>query len=205
RKILDDPEASPNDKFVALELLKNANIAAGGILPGCQDTGTAIVMGKKGQYVVTGGGDEEALARGVFETYTTANLRYSQLAPLDMYREANTGSNLPAQIEIYATDGDAYKFLFMAKGGGSANKSYLYQETKALLNPDTLLPFLEAKIRSLGTAACPPYHLAIVIGGTSAEYTLKVAKLASARYLDSLPTEGNKLGRAVRDRALEAE
>ena len=204
-KILDDPEASPNDRFVALELLKNANIAAGGILPGCQDTGTAIVMGKKGQYVVTGGGDEEALARGVFETYTTANLRYSQLAPLDMYREANTGSNLPAQIEIYATDGDAYKFLFMAKGGGSANKSYLYQETKAVLNPQSLLAFLDAKMRALGTAACPPYHLAVVVGGTSAEYTLKVAKLASARYLDDLPPEGNKLGRAFRDRGLEAE
>jgi fumarate hydratase, class I len=205
RKILDDAEASPNDKFVALELLRNANIAAGGVLPGCQDTGTAIVMGKKGQYVVTGGGDEEAVARGVFDVYTTSNLRYSQLAPLDLYREANTGSNLPAQIEIYATDGDAYKFLFMAKGGGSANKSLLFQETKALLNPDSLMKFLDAKLRSLGTAACPPYHLAIVIGGTSAEYTLKVAKLASARYLDGLPAEGNKLGRGFRDHALEAQ
>jgi len=205
RKILDDPEASANDRFVALELLKNASIAAGGVLPGCQDTGTAIVMGKKGQYVFTGGGDEAALARGVFETYTTANLRYSQLAPLDMYREANTGSNLPAQIEIYATDGDAYKFLFFAKGGGSANKSLLFQETKALLNPDSLMKFLEAKMRSLGTAACPPYHLAIVIGGPSAEYCLKVAKLASARYLDTLPAEGNELGRGFRDRALEAD
>jgi fumarate hydratase class I len=203
--ILDDHEASPNDRFVALELLKNANIAAGGVLPSCQDTGTAIVMGKKGQLVFTGGGDEQAIARGIFDTYATSNLRYSQLAPLDMYREVNTGTNLPAQIEIYATDGDAYKFLFMAKGGGSANKSYLYQETKALLNPDSLLSFLDAKIRSLGTAACPPYHLAIVVGGTSAEHTLKVAKLASARYLDGLPTEGNQLGRAIRDRVLEEQ
>jgi fumarate hydratase class I len=205
RKILDDPEASANDRFVALELLKNANIAAGGVLPGCQDTGTAIVMGKKGQLVFTGGGDEEAIARGVFDTYTTANLRYSQLAPLDMYREANTGQNLPAQIDLYATDGDEYELLFFAKGGGSANKSLLFQETKALLNPDSLMKFLEAKLRSLGTAACPPYHLAIVIGGTSAEYSLKVAKLASARYLDTLPVEGNKLGRGFRDRALEAD
>jgi fumarate hydratase class I len=204
-RILDDREASPNDHFVALELLKNANIAAGGVLPSCQDTGTAIVMGKKGQLVFTGGGDEAAIARGIFDTYAISNLRYSQLAPIDTYREVNTGTNLPAQIEIYATDGDAYKFLFMAKGGGSANKSYLFQETKALLNPDSLLAFLDAKIRSLGTAACPPYHLAIVIGGTSAEYTLKVAKLASARYLDSLPTEGNKLGFGIRDRALEAQ
>ncbi|MEP6652150.1 MAG: fumarate hydratase, partial [Myxococcales bacterium] len=203
--ILDDPEASPNDRFVALELLKNANIAAGGVLPSCQDTGTAIIMGKKGQFVFTGGGDEAAIARGVFNTYATSNLRYSQLAPLDTYREVNTGTNLPAQIELYATDGDAYKFLFMAKGGGSANKSYLFQETKALLNPDSLMTFLEAKLRSLGTAACPPYHLAIVIGGTSAEHTLKVAKLASARYLDGLPSEGNKLGRALRDKQLEAD
>jgi fumarate hydratase class I len=201
--ILKDPEASPNDRFVALELLKNANIAAGFILPSCQDTGTAIVMGKTGLYVFTGGGDEEAIARGVWGTYHTENLRYSQLAPLDTYKEANTNNNLPAQIEIFATDGDAYKFLFMAKGGGSANKSYLYQETKALLNPEGLLSFVEAKIRSLGTAACPPYHLAVVIGGTSAEYTLKVAKLASARYLDTLPAEGNKLGRGFRDRELE--
>ncbi len=203
--ILDDPEASANDRFVALELLKNANIAAGGVLPSCQDTGTAIVMGKKGQYVFTGGGDEAAIARGVFDTYRTANLRYSQMAPLDMYKEVNTGNNLPAQIEIYATDGDAYKFLFMAKGGGSANKSYLFQETKALLNPQSLLAFLDAKMRTLGTAACPPYHLAIVIGGTSAEYTLKTAKLASARYLDTLPTEGNELGRGFRDVELEQE
>jgi fumarate hydratase class I len=201
--ILRDPEASQNDRFVALELLKNANIAAAGVLPSCQDTGTAIVMGKKGQYVVTGGGDEEAIARGVFDTYRTANLRYSQMAALDMYKEVNTGNNLPAQIEIFATDGDAYKFLFMAKGGGSANKSYLYQETKAVLNPDSLLAFVEAKIRSLGTAACPPYHLAVVVGGTSAEHTLKVAKLASARYLDTLPGEGNALGRGFRDRELE--
>src|SRR4029079_404229 len=156
KKILDDGDASPNDKFVALDLLKNANIAAGGVLPMCQDTGTAIVMGKKGQYVVTGGGDEESIARGIFETYRTSNLRYSQMAPLDMYREKNTGSNLPAQIEIFATDGDAYKFLFMAKGGGSANKSYLFQETKALLNPESLMTFLEQKLKSLGTAACPP-------------------------------------------------
>ncbi|HWA77735.1 MAG TPA: fumarate hydratase [Polyangiaceae bacterium] len=202
-RILKDPEATPNDKFVALELLKNANIAAGYVLPSCQDTGTAIVMGKKGQFVFTGGGDEAAIARGVYDVYETSNLRYSQLAPLDMYREKNTGTNLPAQIEIFATDGDAYKFLFMAKGGGSANKSYLYQETKALLNPDSLLRFCADKIKALGTAACPPYHLAVVIGGTSAEYTLKVAKLASARYLDSLPTSGNELGRGFRDLELE--
>jgi len=203
--ILRDPEASANDRFVALELLKNANIAAAGILPSCQDTGTAIIMGKKGQGVYTGGGDEAALARGVFDTYATSNLRFSQLAPLDTYREVNTGTNLPAQIEIFATDGDAYTFLFMAKGGGSANKSYLYQETKALLNPDSLMAFLDAKLRGLGTAACPPYHLAVVIGGPSAEYTLKVAKLASTRYLDGLPPEGNPGGRGFRDRALEAQ
>jgi len=199
RAILDDPEASANDHFVALELLKNANIAAGGILPGCQDTGTAIVTGKKGQYVVTAGGDEAAIARGVFDTYAEANLRYSQVAPLDMFEEKNTGNNLPAQIELYATDGDEYHFLFMAKGGGSANKSLLFQETKALLNPKSLAAFLDQKLRSLGTAACPPYHLAVVIGGTSAEQTLKTAKLASARYLDGLPTTGNALGRAFRD------
>jgi fumarate hydratase class I len=204
RRILDDPEASDNDRFVALDLLKNAAIAAGGVLPMCQDTGTAIVMGKKGQYVFTGGGDEAAIARGVFDTYRTANLRYSQLAPLDMYTEVNTGNNLPAQIEILATDDDTYKFLFMAKGGGSANKSYLYQETKSLLNPASLLTFLEKSIRAIGTSACPPYHLAVVIGGTSAEHTLKVAKLASARYLDTLPREGNRLGRAFRDAELEA-
>jgi fumarate hydratase class I len=205
RAILDDPEASPNDKFVSLDLLKNANIAAGFVLPSCQDTGTAIVMGKRGQQVLTAGNDEAAIARGVYETYLESNLRYSQMAPLDMYKEVNTGTNLPAQIEIFATDGDAYKFLFMAKGGGSANKSYLYQETKALLNPKSLLEFVDAKIRALGTAACPPYHLAIVVGGPSAEYTLKTAKLASARYLDTLPTEGNEGGRGFRDLALEAE
>ncbi|MDI1482884.1 fumarate hydratase [Polyangium sp. y55x31] len=204
-RILEDPEASANDRFVALELLRNANIAAGFVLPSCQDTGTAIVMGKKGQYVLTEGSDEAAIARGVADTYRTTNLRYSQLAPLDMYREVNTKTNLPAQIEIFATEGDAYKFLFMAKGGGSANKSYLYQETKALLNPESLLAFVEQKIRALGTAACPPYHLAVVVGGTSAEQTLKVAKLASARYLDTLPTEGNELGRGFRDVELERQ
>ncbi len=205
RSILDDPEASANDRFVALELLKNANIAAGGILPGCQDTGTAIIMGKKGQYVITPGGDDAALSRGVFDTYAESNLRYSQVAPLDMFEEKNTGNNLPAQIELYSVDGDEYHFLFMAKGGGSANKSLLFQETKALLNPKSLAAFLDAKLRSLGTAACPPYHLAIVIGGTSAEQTLKVAKLASARYLDHLPTSGNNLGRAFRDLEWEAK
>jgi fumarate hydratase class I len=204
RAILDDKDASPNDHFVALELLKNANIAAGGILPGCQDTGTAIVMGKRGQHVLTRGDDEAAIARGVFDTYAQANLRYSQVAPLDMFEERNTGNNLPAQIELYATDGDEYHFLFMAKGGGSANKSLLFQETKALLNPSSLTAFLDAKLRSLGTAACPPYHLAVVIGGTSAELALKTAKLASARYLDELPTSGNALGRAFRDLEWEA-
>ena len=199
RAILDDKDASPNDHFVALELLKNANIAAGGVLPGCQDTGTAIVMGKRGQLVLTAGDDEAAIARGVFDTYAEANLRYSQVAALDMFEEKNTGNNLPAQIELYATDGDEYHFLFMAKGGGSANKSLLFQETKALLNPASLTAFLDQKLRSLGTAACPPYHLAIVIGGTSAELALKTAKLASARYLDELPTTGNALGRAFRD------
>ena len=203
RKIFDDPEASDNDRFVALDLLKNASIAAGGVLPMCQDTGTAIVKGKKGQYVFTGGGDEAAIARGVADTYTNTNLRYSQLAPLTMYDEKNTGNNLPAEIEINAVDGDAYKFLFMAKGGGSANKSYLYQETKALLNPDSLMKFLDEKIRTLGTAACPPYHLAIVVGGTSAESALKTAKLASARYLDALPTSGSATGRGFRDLELE--
>jgi len=205
RNILEDPEASGNDKFVALDLLKNAVIAADGVLPMCQDTGTAIVMGKKGQAVLTAGRDEEALSRGIYETYRDRNLRYSQLAPLDMYREKNTGNNLPAQVELFATDGDAYKFLFMAKGGGSANKSYLFQETKALLNPDSLMKFLEAKVKTLGTAACPPYHLAIVVGGTSAEHALKTAKLASAHYLDSLPTTGNDAGRGFRDVELEAQ
>jgi fumarate hydratase, class I len=205
RAILDDPEASANDHFVALDLLRNANIAAGGVLPMCQDTGTAIVKAKKGQYVLTPGGDEEAIARGVHDTYQSSNLRYSQMAPLDMYREVNTDNNLPAEIEIAAVDGDTYKFLFMAKGGGSANKSYLYQETKALLNEASLLKFVNEKIRTLGTAACPPYHLAIVVGGTSAEYALKTAKLASARYLDTLPTTGNELGRGFRDIDLEAK
>lgn len=203
KNILEDPEATSNDRFVALELLKNANIAAGFILPSCQDTGTAIVVGKKGQNVFTGFNDEQAIAQGIFDTYRKSNLRYSQVAPLDMYNEVNTGNNLPAQIELYATEGDEYKFLFMAKGGGSANKSYLFQETKALLNPTSLVSFLEKKIKTLGTAACPPYHLAIVIGGTSAEYTLKVAKLASARFLDTLPTSGNKLGQGFRDLELE--
>ncbi|MFI5306324.1 MAG: fumarate hydratase [Polyangiales bacterium] len=204
RKILDDPEASDNDRFVALDLLKNASISAGGVLPMCQDTGTAIVMGKKGQQVWTSGNDEEALARGIFQTYAQSNLRYSQLAPLSMYEEKNTGTNLPAQIEIYAEPGDAYKFLFIAKGGGSANKSFLYQETKAVLNPKSLRAFLDDKLRTLGTAACPPYHLAVVIGGTSAEHTLKTVKLASTHYLDELPTSGNALGRGFRDLELEA-
>jgi fumarate hydratase class I len=203
RAILDDPEASPNDVFVATELLKNACIAAGGILPSCQDTGTAIVKGKKGELVLTGGGDREAIARGIFRTYAEDNLRYSQMAPLTTYDEKNTGTNLPAEIEIESVDGDAYKLLFMAKGGGSANKSLLFQETKALLNPDSLLRWLDEKLRTLGTAACPPYHLALVIGGTSAEQSLKTAKLASARYLDSLPRTGNELGRGFRDVELE--
>ncbi|NBW91039.1 MAG: fumarate hydratase [Actinobacteria bacterium] len=201
--IMVDPEASDNDRFVALDLLKNASIAAGGVLPMCQDTGTAIVKGKKGQFVFTGGGDEEAISRGVYNTYLTSNLRYSQLAPLSMYEEVNTNTNLPAEIKISAVDGDEYKFLFMAKGGGSANKSYLFQETKALLNEKSLLPWAFEKMKTLGTAACPPYHLAIVIGGTSAEYAVETAKLASARYLDSLPTSGSKLGHAFRDLDLE--
>jgi fumarate hydratase class I len=204
RAILEDPEASPNDRYVARDLLQNANIAAGGVLPMCQDTGTAIVMGKRGQQVLTDGRDEEHLARGVYDAYTTLNLRYSQMAPLTMWDEKNTGSNLPAQIELYATDGDAYKFLFMAKGGGSANKSYLYQETKAVLNPTRMASFLEEKIRAIGTSACPPYHLAIVIGGTSAEYALKTAKYASARYLDTLPTAGSIDAHGFRDLELEA-
>jgi fumarate hydratase, class I len=205
RAILDDPDASPNDRFVALDLLKNVCISAGGVLPMCQDTGTAIVKGKKGQFVFTGGGDEAAIARGVFETYQTDNLRYSQLAPLTMWDEKNTDNNLPAEIKISAVDGDTYALLFMAKGGGSANKTFLYQETKALLNPKRLATFLDEKLRSLGTAACPPYHLAIVVGGMSAEYTLKVAKLASARYLDTLPTSGSAQGHAFRDRDLEQQ
>jgi fumarate hydratase class I len=203
--ILEDPEASPNDVFVATELLKNACIAAGGVLPSCQDTGTALVKGKKGERVLTGGNDREAIARGIFRTYADDNLRYSQLAPLTTYEEKNTGTNLPAEIEIEAVAGDTYKLLFMAKGGGSANKSLLFQETKALLNPDSLMRWLDEKLRTLGTAACPPYHLALVIGGTSAEMTLKTAKLASARYLDTLPTEGNALGQGFRDVELEAQ
>ena len=205
RRILDDPEASANDRFVALDLLKNANIAAGGVLPMCQDTGTAIVMGKRGELVLTGGDDEYWLSKGIQDTYATSNLRYSQMAPLTMWEERNTGTNLPAQIELYATGGDAYKFLFMAKGGGSANKSYLFQETKAVLNPASMMRFLDEKLRTLGTAACPPYHLAVVVGGTSAEYALKTAKYASARYLDSLPTEGSELGHGFRDLELEQE
>ncbi|MFF3864347.1 fumarate hydratase [Micromonospora sp. NPDC001898] len=209
RSIIDDPAASPNDRFVALDLLRNANIAAGGVLPMCQDTGTAIVMGKRGRHVLTDGGDAEAISRGVYQAYTKLNLRYSQLAPLTMWDERNTGSNLPAQVEIYAEDPDghpdAYKFLFMAKGGGSANKSYLYQETKALLNPTRMMQFLEEKLRLIGTSACPPYHLAVVIGGTSGEYALKTAKYASAKYLDALPTSGSMTAHGFRDLELEAE
>ena len=203
RDILDDPDASDNDRFVALDLLKNANIAAGGVLPMCQDTGTAIVMGKKGQSVWTTGDDAEALSRGVFKTYTETNLRYSQLAPLGMFEEANTKCNLPAQIDLYATGGDSYEFLFMAKGGGSANKTYLVQSTPSMLREDLLLELLEEKIKSLGTAACPPYHLAVVVGGTSAEVNLKTVKMASARYLDSLPTSGSEGGHAFRDLEFE--
>ncbi len=204
-KILTDPEASENDKFVALTMLRNAEVAAKGQLPVCQDTGTAICMGKKGQNVYTGGNDEEAISKGVYQTYTENNLRYSQNAPLNMYDEVNTGCNLPAQIDLYAVDGDEYKFLFVAKGGGSANKTYLYQETKALINPKTLVPFLVEKMKSLGTAACPPYHVAIVIGGTSAEMNLATVKKASVKYLDNLPTEGNELGHAFRDLELEKQ
>src|SRR3954462_2644523 len=204
-KILDDRDASDNDRFVALDLLKNANIAAGGVLPMCQDTGTAIIKAKKGQFVLTGGGDEAAIARGVYNTYLTSNLRYSQMAALTMYEEKNTGNNLPAEIKIAAVDGDAYKFLFIAKGGGSANKSYLFQETKALLNEKTLLPWLFEKMKTLGTAACPPYHLAVVIRGTSAEFAVETAKLASTHYLDELPNEGSADGHAFRDRDLEAK
>ena len=203
--ILNDPEASENDKYVALQFLRNSDIAAKGILPTCQDTGTAIIMGKKGQRVWTGGGDEAALAQGVYNTYIQDNLRYSQNAPLDMYKEVNTGTNLPAQIDLYATDGDEYKFLCIAKGGGSANKTYLYQETKALITPAKLKNYLVEKMRTLGTAACPPYHIAFVIGGTSAEATLKTVKLASARYYDDLPTAGNEHGQAFRDVQLEQE
>jgi fumarate hydratase class I len=203
--ILHDPEASENDKYVALQFLKNAEIAAKGILPTCQDTGTAIIMGKKGQRVWTGGGDEAALSQGVYNTFIEDNLRYSQNAALDMYKEVNTGTNLPAQIDLYSVDGDEYKFLCIAKGGGSANKTYLYQETKALLAPGKLTNYLVEKMRSLGTAACPPYHIAFVIGGTSAESTLKTVKLASTHYYDSLPTEGNEHGQAFRDVQLEQE
>jgi fumarate hydratase class I len=209
RRIIDDPESSGNDRFVALDLLKNVNISAGGVLPMCQDTGTAIVMGKKSEGVLTGADDGQAISRGVYDAYTRLNLRYSQLAPLSTYEEKNTGTNLPAQIELYSTpakDGSPeYKVLFMAKGGGSANKSFLFQETKAILNPTRMLTFLDEKIRSLGTAACPPYHLAVVIGGTSAEYALKTAKYASAHYLDNLPTEGSMSAHGFRDLELEEE
>ena len=207
--ILTDPEASPNDRFVALDLLKNANIAAGGILPMCQDTGTAIVMGKRGKRVWTSGEDAEHLSAGIFDAYQKLNLRYSQLAPITMWEERNTGNNLPAQIEIYADDHagheESYDFLFMAKGGGSANKSFLYQETVALLNPESFATFLDEKLRSIGTAACPPYHLAVVIGGTSAEFAVKTAKYASARYYDSLPVHGSPTGHGFRDLAMEQE
>lgn len=213
-KILDDPEATDNDRFVARTLLENANVSAGMVLPSCQDTGTAIVLGKKGQQVWTHGGkgddgapggDEAALSRGIHRTYTETNLRYSQVAPITTYEEVNTGTNLPAQIDLMAVDGDEYNFLVMTKGGGSANKTFLYQETKALLNPETLLGFIGEKIKTLGTSACPPYHLAIVIGGTSAEMNLKTVKLASARYLDGLPQRGSELGHAIRDAELEAQ
>ena len=205
RLILDDPEASANDRFVALQLLKNANVSAGMVLPSCQDTGTAIVLGKKGQYVWTTGDDHAAISEGIGRTFTETNLRYSQMAPLSMYDEKNTGDNLPAQIELYAEEGDEYEFLFLTKGGGSANKTFLYQETKALLNPKTLLAWIDKETRKLGTSACPPYHLAIVIGGMSAEFTLKTVKLASAKYLDALPTSGNARGRAFRDLELEQQ
>jgi len=203
--ILEDPESSENDRYVALEMLKNAVISAEGIFPMCQDTGTAIVLSKKGQQVWTGFSDEEAISRGIFNAYTKNNLRYSQNAPLSMYDEKNTGCNLPAQIELYATEGDSYKFLFIAKGGGSANKTFLFQETKATLTPEKLLDFMKAKMKTLGTAACPPYHLAFVIGGTSAELNLKTVKLATAGYLDSLPTKGDATGHAFRDIELEAK
>ena len=203
--ILEDPEATENDRTIALTLLRNAEVSAHGVLPFCQDTGTAIILGKKGQGVWTGGGDEAALAQGVYNTYTQENLRYSQVAPLSMYEEVNTGCNLPAQIDLMASDGDAYEFLFVAKGGGSANKSFLFQETKALLNPANLQKFCIEKMGTLGTSACPPYHIAIVIGGTSAEMTMKTVKLASTKYYDSLPTSGNRHGRAFRDKALETK
>ncbi|KDN20081.1 fumarate hydratase [Amycolatopsis rifamycinica] len=206
RAIVDDPEASGNDRFVAMDLLRNAAISAGGVLPMCQDTGTAIVIGKRGEGVLTGGDDERALSQGIYDAYQQLNLRYSQMAPLTFWDERNTGTNLPAQIELYHKEGDpTYEFLFMAKGGGSANKTFLYQETKAVLNPKRLARFLDEKLRSLGTAACPPYHLAVVVGGMSAEFNLKVAKLASARYLDNLPQEGSELGHAFRDPDLEQQ
>jgi len=207
RAIIDDPEASGNDRFVATDLLRNACVSAGGVLPMCQDTGTAIVVGKKTETVLTGGTDEAAVSRGIFEAYDQLNLRYSQMAPISFWDERNTGTNLPAQVELYSVPGQQpkYEFLVMAKGGGSANKTFLYQETKALLNPKRLAAFLDEKLRSLGTAACPPYHLAVVVGGMSAEYTLKVAKLASARYLDTLPTTGSELGHAIRDPELEQQ
>jgi fumarate hydratase, class I len=209
RSIIEDPEASPNDRFVALDLLKNANISAGGILPMCQDTGTAIVMGKRGQQVLTAGDDEEHLSRGIYDAFQKLNLRYSQLSPMSMWEERNTGTNLPAQIEIYADTHPGheaqYEFLFMAKGGGSANKSFLFQETTALLNPAKFAAFLDEKLRSIGTAACPPYHLAVVVGGTSAEYALKTAKYASAHYLDGLPVHGSAAGHGYRDLAMELE
>ena len=205
RDILDDPEASANDRFVALQLLKNANVAASMVLPSCQDTGTAIVIGKKGQDVWTDGDDEAAISEGVHRTFTETNLRYSQMAPLDMYREVNTGDNLPAQIELYAEPGDEYRLLYLTKGGGSANKTFLFQKTKALLNERDLLAWIDQETRKLGTAACPPYHLAIVVGGMSAEFNLKTVKLASARYLDTLPTAGNERGRAFRDLQLEQQ
>ena len=205
RKILDDPEASDNDKFVAYDFLKNANIAAGGVLPMCQDTGTAIIMGKKGRMVFTAGDDEAALAEGARDAYLKRNLRYSQLAPISMFEEKNTKSNMPAQVEIYAEGEDAYKLLFIAKGGGSANKSFLFQATPSILTHDRMLAFLKEKVLTLGTAACPPYHLAIVIGGTSAELCMKTVKLASARYLDALPTQGSPDGNAFRDVEMEKE
>ena len=207
RAIVDDPEASPNDRFVAVDLLRNACVSAGGVLPMCQDTGTAIVVGKRTETVLTGGDDEEAISRGIYEAYNELHLRYSQMAPTSFWDERNTGTNLPAQVELYSAPGQTpkYELLVLAKGGGSANKTFLYQETKALLNPQRLAAFLDEKLRSLGTAACPPYHLAIVVGGMSAEFTLKVAKLASARYLDTLPTAGSALGHAFRDRDLEQQ
>ena len=205
RTILDDPEASDNDRFVALDLLKNANIASGRILPMCQDTGTAIIIGKKGEQVWVDGDSEAAISEGVRRTYETDNLRFSQLAPISMYEEVNTGNNLPAQIEIYAEQGATYKFLFVAKGGGSANKTMLYQQTRAVLNPESLMFFLEKEIRGIGTAACPPYHLAIVIGGTSAEFNLKMVKYASTHYLDNLPVQGNEYGQIFRDIELEGK